>query len=241
MDLKNRTKSNDSINNNAVTTSNKSTQKYPSCDLISGELDSYPLESALTETLVEDVKMTAIAVKLADMKATQDLLISSDQDLLTACLDRNISKRLASLLRDDQKNLGIINTAIMKYGIKVEPRLAVVKMIELAKEAMVSSTLSLFEKVAKHELLNHSQEIAGILIYKSAQIVGADIAVMIAPLNTVNFDNHNHQYQLKGIMEMLITAELTEKETDQSLWTMVQDAIAVVSNLAEDVVNHAKT
>jgi hypothetical protein len=73
MDLKNRTKSNDSINNNAIhiaTTSNKSTQKYPSCDLISGELDSYPLESALTETLVEDVKMTAIAVKLADMKAT---------------------------------------------------------------------------------------------------------------------------------------------------------------------------
>jgi len=181
---------------------------------------------------LEDVKRTAIAVKLADMKAIQGLLISSDQVLITVCPDRDISNRLESLLRDDQKNLGIIDTAIVQYGIKAEPRLNVVKMINLAKEAMVSSNLSLFEKVAEHELIKHSQAIAGLLIHKAAQIVGADIAIAISPLNTVNFDNRNHQEQLKGILEVLSTVELTGQEANQSLWGMVQDAIAVVSGVA---------
>jgi hemerythrin superfamily protein len=181
---------------------------------------------------LEDNKRTAIAVKLADMKATQELLISNDQVLITACPDRDISNRLEDLLRDDQKNLGIINTAIVQYGIKAEPRLNVVKMIKLVKESMVSSNLSLLEMVAEHELLNHSQALAGLLIHKAAQIVGADIEVALLPLNAVNYDNCTHQEQLKGIMEMLSTVELTGQEADQSLWAMVQDAIAVVSGMA---------
>lgn len=188
--------------------------------------------------ILEDHKRTAIAVKLADMQATQNLLISSDQALIIACPDRNISNRLEGLLRDDQKNLGIIDTAIVQYGIKAEPRLTVVKMIELAKEAMVNSSLSLFEKIAEHELLNHSQAIAGLLIHKAAQTVGADIAIAIAPLNTVNSDNRNHQEQLKGIMEMLSSIELTGQAADQSLWDMVQDAIAVVSEITVGIVRH---
>ncbi|NMF60187.1 hemerythrin domain-containing protein [Pseudanabaena yagii] len=186
---------------------------------------------------LEDNKRTAIAVKLADMKAMQNLLISNDQALITACPDRDISNRLESLLQDDQKNLEIIDTAIVQYGIKAEPRLNVVNMIKLAKEAMVSSNLSLFEKVAGHELINHSQALAGLLIHKAAQIVGADIAIAISPLNTVNYDNRSHQEQLKGIMEMLSTVELTGQEADQSLWAKVQDAIAIVSGMTGGIVN----
>jgi hemerythrin superfamily protein len=186
---------------------------------------------------LEDNKRTAIAVKLADMKAMQNLLISNDQALITACPDRDISNRLESLLRDDQKNLEIIDTAIVQYGIKAEPRLNVVKMIKLATEAMGNSTLSLFEKVAEHELLNHSQALAGLLIHKAAQIVGADIAIAIAPLNAVNYDNRTHQEQLKGIMEMLSTVELTGQEADQSLWAKVQDAIAIVSGMTGGIGN----
>jgi hemerythrin superfamily protein len=203
---------------------------------------------------LEDVKRTAIAVKLADMRAIQYLLIDNDKALITACPDRDISNRLEVLLRDDQKNLGTIDTVIIQYGIKAEPRFAVVKMIEHARKIMASSAISLFEKVAEHELIKHSQAIAGVLIHKAAQIVGTDIAIAIAPLNTVNFDNRTHQEQLKGIMEMLSTVELTGKEADQSLWAMVQDAIAVVSGIAGSIhsddeisirdlirIDHAKT
>jgi hemerythrin superfamily protein len=188
--------------------------------------------------ILEDHKRTAIAVKLADMQAMQNLLISSDQALIIACPDRDISNRLEGLLKDDQKNLGIIDTAIIQYGIKAAPRLIVVEMIKLAKEAMVNSSLSLLEKITEHELLNHSQAIAGLLIHRAAQIVGANIAIAIAPLNTVNSDNRNHQEQLEDIMEMLSSLELTGQATDQSLWEMVQDAIAVVSEITAGIVHH---
>jgi hypothetical protein len=177
---------------------------------------------------LEDVKRTAIAVKLADMRAIQYLLIDNDKALIIDCPDCNISNRLEFLLQDDQMNLEIIDTVIIQYGIKAEPSFPVVKMIENAKKIMASSVSSFFEKVAEHELIKHSQTIAGILIYKAAQIVGTDIAIAIAPLNTVNFDNRTHQEQLKRIMEILSTVEMTGQAADQSLWAKVQDTIRVV-------------
>ena len=188
---------------------------------------------------LEDTKRTAIAVKLADMKATQNLLIANDQALIEACPDREISHRLEDFLRDDQKNLQILDTVIVQYGIKAAPKPTVQKMIEITKEAMEGSELSLFEKVAEHELLKHSQAMAGILVHKAAQVVGADVAVAIAPLNTVNFENRSHQEQLQGIMEVLSTRELTGQEADQGLWARVQDAVAALSGIAGGIMSRA--
>ncbi|PZV12880.1 MAG: hypothetical protein DCF20_17025 [Pseudanabaena sp.] len=177
---------------------------------------------------LEDVKRAAIAAKLADMRAIQHLLIDNDKALIIDCPDRGISNRLEVLLQDDQMNLEIIDTVITQYGIKAEPRFAVVIMIEHARKLMTSSLCSFFEKVAEHELIKHSQAIAGVLIYKAAQIVGTDVAIAIAPLNKVNFDNRNHQEQLKRIMEILSTVEITGQAADQSLWAKVQDAIGLL-------------
>jgi hypothetical protein len=169
--------------------------------------------------------MTAIAAKLADMREIQHILIDNYKSLIIDCPDRNISNRLEVLLQDDQINLEIIDTIIIQYGIKAEPRFAVVMMIEHARKIMASSLCSFFEKVAEHELIKHSQTIAGILIHKAALIIGKDFAIAIAPLNKVNFDNRSHQEQLKRIMEMLNTVELTGKAADQSLLAKVEDAI----------------
>jgi len=186
---------------------------------------------------LEDTKRTAIAVKLADMKATQNLLIANEKALIEACPDPEISHRLQDFLRDDQKNLGILDTVIVQYGVKAEPKPTVQKMIEATKKMMEGSELSLFEKVAEHELLKHTQAMAGLLVHKAAQVVGADIAVAIAPLNTVNFENRSHQEQLKGIMEVLSTRELTGQEADQGLWARVQDAVAALSGIAGGVIS----
>jgi len=186
---------------------------------------------------LEDTKRTAIAVKLADMKATQNLLIENEKVLIKACPDQEISDRLQDFLRDDEKNLGILDTVIVQYGIKAEPKPTVQKMIEEKKEAMEGSEFSLFEKVAEHELLKHTQTMAGMLVHKAAQVVGADIAVAIGPLNTVNFENRSHQEQLKGIMEVLSTRELTGQEAEQGLWARVQDAVAALSGIAGGVIS----
>jgi len=64
-------------------------------------------------------------------------------------------------------------------------------------------------KKSQHELLKHKQTMAGLLIHKAAQVVGADIEAAITPLNTVNFENRAHQEQLKGVLEILGVRELT--------------------------------
>ncbi|OIP71094.1 MAG: DNA nickase [Oscillatoriales cyanobacterium CG2_30_44_21] len=186
---------------------------------------------------LEDNKRTAIAVKLADMKATQNLLIANEKSLIAACPDREITNRLENFLRDDQKNLDIIDTVIVQYGIKAEPKETLQQEYEEIEKMMEDSEASLFDKVAKHELLKHTQAMAGVLVHKAGQVVGTDIAVAIAPLNAVNFENRGHEEQLKGIMESLSTMELTGKPSDSGLWSRVQDSIAALSGIAGSIIS----
>lgn len=58
--------------------------------------------------------------------------------------------------------------------------------------------------------------------------IGVVEAVAIGPLNQVNFKNRAHQEQLKGVMEVLGTRELTGKDPDQSVWARTQDAVAAL-------------
>ena len=184
------------------------------------------------------LKASSIAIKLADMKAIQNLIIANDKILIESYADQEISNRLENFLRDDQKNLGIIDTVILQYGIKAEPNPTVQKEITAVEMMMKNADLTLLEKVAKQELLKHTQTILGLLVYKAAQVVGGYVLVAIAPLNAVNFENHVHQEQLKGMMESLSILELTGKTTDQGLWARMQDTIATFSSLASGLINH---
>ncbi|NJL36729.1 MAG: DNA nickase [Leptolyngbyaceae cyanobacterium RM2_2_4] len=190
-------------------------------------------------TSLEDTKRSAIAMKLAEMLALQDLLISNDQKFLTAVSDTELRKRFQNMLEDDQKNKGILETVVVQYGNKAEPKQTTQQMIEKTQQLMQGSELTLLEKVAQHELLKHSQTMMGLLIHKCAQVVGADIEAAIAPLNTVNFENRAHQEQLKGIIEVIGVRELTGKEPDQGLWGRVQDAIAAFSGVVGSAVTQS--
>lgn len=186
---------------------------------------------------LEDNKRNAIAVKLADMKATQNLLIANEKALIEACPDREITNRLESFLKDDEKNLSIINTVIVQYGIKAEPKPTVQKGIEEVEKIIQDPELTLFEKVAAHELVKHTQATAGLLVHKAGQVVGADIGVAIAPLHAVNFDNRAHEEQLRGVLETLSTIELTGMPADSGLWSRVQDTIAALGAVAGSVLS----
>ncbi len=188
-------------------------------------------------TTLDDAKRNAIAVLLADVKAVQNFLIQVDQQLISECSDDDIRDRVRDMLRDDQKNIGIIDTVIVQYGIKAEPKSTITQMIEQGKKLMQGSELSLLEKFSQFELLKHGQTMKGLLVHKCAQVVGADIEAAITPLNTVNFENRAHQEQLKGILEKIGVRELTGKEADQGLWGRVQDAVAALSGVAGSVVS----
>ncbi|MBD1836561.1 hemerythrin domain-containing protein [Cyanobacteria bacterium FACHB-472] len=186
-------------------------------------------------TTLDDTKRMAIAQKLADMRAIQNLLISTEQKLISAAPDQDVRERLQNMLGDDQKNLGVLETVLVQYGIQSEPHDTMKKFVEQAEQMMSGSELSFYQKLIQHELLKHGQVMSGIVVHKAAQVVGADIEVAIGPLNTVNFENRAHQEQLKGLLELVGVRELTGKDADQGLWARVQDAVAALSGVAGSV------
>jgi hemerythrin superfamily protein len=178
-----------------------------------------------------DEKRAAIGEKLANMKAIQELMINIERQFVGQCDDHDISDRLNKMLEDDQKNLGIIDTVITQYGIQSQPKETITEMVEKTQEVMSSSDLNMYEKAVQHELLKHGQVMSGIVVHKAAQVVGADVEAAITPLNTVNFENRAHQEQLKGILEVLGTRQLTGQDPDQGVWARVQDAMAAVTGV----------
>jgi len=190
-------------------------------------------------TTLTDSKRQAIAAKLAEMRAVQNLLISNEQKFIQECNDDEIRDRFRNMLEDDQKNLGVLETTITQYGIQAEPGQVAHKMLQQIEEMMRGSELSFFKKVSQHELLKHMQVMYGLLIHKAAQKVGADVEAAITPLNTVNFENRAHQEQLKGVLEVLGVYELTGMQADQGLWARVQDAVAALSGVAGSVVTQS--
>lgn len=186
---------------------------------------------------LDDTKRNAIASKLADMKAVQELLISAEQQLMSEINDAESQKDIQKMLDSDQKNLGILDTVIVQYGVKGQPKQSVQKLVEQTQQMMQGSELSLYDKVAQFELLKHANTMNGILVHKAGQVVGADINVAIAPLNTVNFENRAHQEQLKGIMEKVGVRELTGQEADQGLFARLQDAAAAATGVLGSVVS----
>jgi hemerythrin superfamily protein len=186
-----------------------------------------------------DEKRAAIAEKLANMKAIQELLITNEQQFVEQCDDHDISDRLNKMLEDDHKNLGIIDTVITQYGIQSQPKETVTEMVEKTQQVMSSSKLDMYEKAVQHELLKHGQVMSGLIVHKAAQIVGADVEAAITPLNAVNFENRAHQEQLKGILEVLGTRQLTGQDPDQGVWARVQDAMAAMSGVFGSAVTQA--
>lgn len=178
----------------------------------------------------------AIAERLADIKAFQNLIISNEQKLIEVCPDQDVRERLQNMLSDDQKNLGVIDTVIVQYGVQSEPNPASQKIIDQYEQMMSNDEVNLYQKLIQHETLKHGQSMSGIVIHKAAQKVGADIEVAIGPLNTVNFENRAHQEQLKGMLELIGVREMTGQDADQGFWARVQDGIAALSGVAGSVV-----
>jgi hemerythrin superfamily protein len=188
---------------------------------------------------LDDTKRQAIGTALSTVKALQELLIANEQKFIQECNDDEIRQRFQDMLNDDRKNLGVLDTVIVQYGVKGEPEKEAQKLLDQVKERMQGSDVTFFKKVSEHELLKHSVVMKGLLIHKAAQVVGADIEAAIAPLNTVNFENRAHQEQLKGILEILGVRELTGQEAAQGLWARVQDAVAALTGVAGSVITRS--
>lgn len=184
---------------------------------------------------LDDTKRQSIAMELADLRALQELLISTEQKLLPAVSsDNEIRDRFNDFLRDDQENLGVIDGVISKFGGgTVQPRDTIRQYVDQVNRLMNGNELSLYQKVSAHERIKHQAVMTGLIVHKATQVVGDDVKEAIGPLNQVNFKNRAHQEQLKGVMEILGTRELTGQDPDQGVWARTQDAIAALRGAFE--------
>lgn len=186
---------------------------------------------------LDDAKRTAIAFQLVEMKELQSLLISNNQILMNAIDDADIHQQLQEMLEQDRQNLNVIDTVMIQYGVQGALKETAKQRLAEIRSLVEQSQLPLFEKVLQQELLKHEQTMAGLLIHKAAQSVGADIEAAIAPLHSINFENRAHQERLKGILEILGVRELTGQEPDQGIWARVEDSIAAITGVVGSVVS----
>lgn len=179
---------------------------------------------------LDDTKRSAIATELADLKAIQQLLIANEQKLIPAVSnDKEISDRLNDFLKDDRDNLAAIEGVINKFGGgSAQPRDTIQQYVEQVNRLMDGNELSLYQKVSAHERIKHQAVMTGLIIHKASQVTGEDVKEAIGPLNQANFLNRAHQEQLKGILEVLGTRELTGQDPDQGVWARTQDAVAAL-------------
>jgi hypothetical protein len=180
-------------------------------------------------TTLTETKRSTIAQKLADMREVQNLLIANEQQFLNQCQDPEICDRLRNMLEDDRKNLNIINEAINNFGMQADVTENLKDMLNRTRQMIDNTTMNMCERMMHHEMLKHSQVMCGLIMHKAAQIVGGDVYKALSSINTVNFENRAHQEQLKGILEVIGTRELTGQEPDQGVWGRVQDAIAALT------------
>ncbi|MEH2178809.1 hemerythrin HHE cation-binding protein [Nostoc sp.] len=184
---------------------------------------------------LDDTKRSAIATELADLKAIQELLISNQRKVLPVVSnDQEISQRLNDFLKDDQENLTVIEGVISKFGGgSAQPRDTIRQYIEQVNRIIDGDELTLYQKFSIHERIKHQAVMTGLIIHKASQVVGDDVKEAIGPLNQVNFQNRAHQEQLKGVLEVLGTRELTGQDPDQGVWARTQDAVAALSGVFE--------
>lgn len=179
---------------------------------------------------LDSTKRNAIASEIADLRALQELLTKTEQKLLSKVSgDKEISDRLSDFLHDDQENLTVLNEVLAKFGSAAQPRESTHQYIEQVNRLMDGDELTLYQKVSAHERIKHQAVMTGLIVHKASQAIeDEELKTAIAPLNQVNFKNRAHQEQLKGVMEVLGTRELTGKDPDQSVWARTQDAVAAL-------------
>jgi len=194
----------------------------------------------LVLTIVEE-KRTAIAMKLAEIKALHELAIRNEETLITGCDDGEIRKNLNAILEDDRKNLIILDNIIIQYGIQSEAGVHIKEMIKSETLKMQDNNFSFNEKVSLHELLKHQLIMAILAVHKAGQVVGSDVSTAIAPIHALNFENRAHQERLKGILEILSTRELTGQDPNQGIWARIQDSVAAVTGMVGSTVSKGES
>jgi len=181
---------------------------------------------------LESTKKNAIATKLADLKALQNLMISNQENLLkVANTEQKVKDTLTEMIEDDRQSLTAIDKAIADLEMSSQPSETVTNMIETIDSIMSANHLDVYEKFMQHEGLKHQLVMTGLLIHKAAQASDGILQKVIDPINKVNFKNRAHQEKLKGAIYFYGVRQLVGTEPEAGIWAAAEDAIAALKGV----------
>jgi hypothetical protein len=186
----------------------------------------------MATTTLDSSPKKAIAIKLADLKVLQNLMISNEEKLLAASSDsEKVIKVLTDMLEDDHKALMAIDEAIAELEMTAPPNDTVTNMAKTIEGIMSENRLDLYEKYMQHEGLKHQLVMTGLLVHKAAQATDGVLQKSIDSINKVNFRNRAHQEQLKGAIYFYGVRQLVGKEPETNIWSAADDAVAALKGI----------
>jgi hypothetical protein len=186
----------------------------------------------MSATTLDSSQKKAIAIKLADMKVLQNLMISNEEKLLASSSDsEKVIKVLTDMLEDDHKALIAIDEAIAELEMTAPPNDTVTNMAKTIEGIMSENHLDLYEKYMQHEGLKHQLVMTGLLVHKAAQATDGVLQKSIDSINKVNFRNRAHQEQLKGAIYFYGVRQLVGKEPETNIWSAADDAVAALKGI----------
>ena len=192
------------------------------------------MKRSIMAATLDATKKNAIATKLAEMKALQNLSISNQEALLQAIVsETEVRKILIKAIEEDRNSLAEIDLAIANLELFSQPSSTVKKIIARTNEMMDENNLCLYEKFMLHEGLKHQLVMIGLLIHKSVQASDGILQQAIDPLNRVNFRNRTHQEKLKSTIYFYGVRQLVGKEPETDLFAAVEDAIVSLKGAFE--------
>lgn len=179
---------------------------------------------------IDNSKRDSIATQLANLTAMQELLITYGSAILKIHQLKSYEDILRKTVSDDKNSLNVLDSVILKFGVKPEPTDAVRDLALNSVDLIQQDKLGALEYISEYILTKQRQILICGLLQKAAQVADPDIATTLEPLTAVLSENTSHVNQLSGVFNAIGTLHLTGEEPRTGIWEQIKDTVATVSD-----------
>ncbi len=172
----------------------------------------------------------AIGSELADILHRQKTIVRCNEKLHLLDDDK-VKDEFRTMAEEDENNLRLLETVISKYGIRMEPKGAVIRIADTLSDILGDSAALPLEKLGAYTLLKQNQLMSSHLLHKSVLEAAADIKLALALFDEVNACFSRHVSDLTTLMEASALEWFTGKEPDVGLFSRARDAVSTLASM----------
>lgn len=163
----------------------------------------------MVEVQSDTAKREGIALEIADCLARQQVIVLFNEGMRSKFANQQGFEAFNTIAGEDEKNLEILETVKIQHGIPAQPRASTLRVLDIARELLDNTGITLIEKLEMYGLLKHAQAGASRLVLRSAQTLPRDAFPALAMLGSVISDNRSHERQLMDLLDYWGVRELT--------------------------------